>query len=549
MIRKLKPNLLVVSAPHLVFLFLWLNFIRNVKSFGCNTRQKVEQKATQYLFINNRRSSCTSLKASKILSLIPPPLLPPSPPPSLFDVFQDTLNTFVGDVRQIQLDFDTSHVVNLKDQASNLLPKILEMIKNISSSVREHVSPFGHSNMDFSMPDISLDIHSLAMLFQGFEFDSSLKTIGVVSKLQSEILQSYPQLNMFIQLSTDIFSTVSPAYTFFASTIISYALVNAALSQHASSPSHPYPMNKYDALTARAYFDRRPLLATLRGLTVGSRSLQFGLSLVLDQLQEKVDDNEMQRGRELAVLLTRLGPTFIKIGQSLSIRTDLLRPAYIRGLETLQDQVPAFDTKVAKRILEAEWGKPITTVLSDDLSAKPVAAASLGQVYKARLRDSNEEVAIKVQRPDIVEQIALDMYLIRTIGGIVRRLAKLNTDIVGTVDAWGIGFIDELDYIQEAENGEKFSELILETPLRDVVFAPTVLREFTTRSVLVSSWVNGERLDRSISRDVSLICSIAMNTYLTMLLEFGLLRTLKPTHLTVSILGYLTYFAFLNITQ
>ena len=170
-------------------------------------------------------------------------------------------------------------------------------------------------------------------------------------------------------------------------------------------------------------------------------------------------------------------------------------------------------------------GKPITTVLSDDLSAKPVAAASLGQVYKARLRESNEEVAIKVQRPDIMEQIALDMYLIREIGGLVKRVTKLNTDVIGTVDAWGVGFVDELDYIQEAANGEKFSELILGTPLRDVVFAPMVVKEFTTRTVLVSSWVNGDRLDRSDAKDVSVICSIAMNTYLTMLLEFGLLRT------------------------
>ena len=145
------------------------------------------------------------------------------------------------------------------------------------------------------------------------------------------------------------------------------------------------------------------------------------------------------------------------------------------------------------------------------------------------MRETNEEVAIKVQRPDIVEQIALDMYLIREIGGIIKRITKLNTDVIGTVDAWGIGFVDELDYIQEAANGEKFSELILGTPLRDVVFAPIVQREFTTRSVLVSSWVNGERLDRSDSRDVSLICSIAMNTYLTMLLEFGLLRKLTST--------------------
>jgi len=106
------------------------------------------------------------------------------------------------------------------------------------------------------------------------------------------------------------------------------------------------------------------------------QSLQFGLSLLRDKLDDKIADNEEQRGRELAELLTRLGPTFIKVGQSLSIRTDLLSPGYIRGLETLQDQVPAFSTDVAKQILKNEWQQPISAVLVDDLPDKPVAAAS-----------------------------------------------------------------------------------------------------------------------------------------------------------------------------
>lgn len=149
---------------------------------------------------------------------------------------------------------------------------------------------------------------------------------------------------------------------------------------------------------------------------------------------------------------------------------------------------------------------------------------SLGQVYKARLRSTGEEVAIKVQRPNIMEKIALDMHLVREFGALTKRLVKLNSDLVGTVDAWGAGFVDELDYIQEAANGEQFSAQIKETPLKDVVFAPAIINQYTTRSVLVSSWVDGERLDRSSSEDVTVLCSIAMNTYLTMLLELGLLR-------------------------
>lgn len=274
-------------------------------------------------------------------------------------------------------------------------------------------------------------------------------------------------------------------------------------------------------------------MVAARGMDVAWQSLQFGLSLLSDKVQDKMAMNELQRGRELAVLLTRLGPTFIKVGQSLSIRTDLLSPAYIRGLETLQDQVPSFATATAREILQAEWGRPISEVLLDDLTAEPIAAASLGQVYKARLRSSSsseggregDEVAIKVQRPDILVKIALDMHLLRISGALLKRVvSSVNTDLVGTVDAWGAGFVDEIDYIQEGVNGATFSAQIRETPLRDVVFAPHVLTEYSTRKVLVTSWVNGERLDRSNSEDVSVLCSIAMNTYLTMLLELGMLR-------------------------
>lgn len=226
---------------------------------------------------------------------------------------------------------------------------------------------------------------------------------------------------------------------------------------------------------------------------------------------------------ELSQLLTKLGPSFIKIGQSLSIRTDLLSPAYVRGLQTLQDQVPSFPTTIAKQMLEEEWGQPIDNVVSY-ISPEPVAAASLGQVYKATLKENGQEVAIKVQRPDIMNQIALDMHLLREVAPIAKAAFNLNTDIVGTVDTWGAGFVDELDYMQEARNAETFTETIQTTPLTDVVFAPPVVNELSTRKVLTTEWVDGERLDKSAQADVTILCSIAMNTYLTMMLETGLLH-------------------------
>ena len=223
------------------------------------------------------------------------------------------------------------------------------------------------------------------------------------------------------------------------------------------------------------------------------------------------------------MLLTVLGPTFIKIGQSLSIRTDLLSPAYVRGLKSLQDQVPAFPTVEAREIIEGELGQSIDSVFSE-FSPTPVAAASLGQVYRARLKSDGTEVAVKVQRPNIMDQIALDMHLLREIAPVARRSFNLNSDTVGTVDAWGAGFVDELDYISEAENAEYFTESIASTPLSGVVFAPPVVEEFTTGKVLTTEWVLGERLDKSSNEDVTILCSIAMNSYLTMMLETGVLH-------------------------
>jgi predicted unusual protein kinase regulating ubiquinone biosynthesis (AarF/ABC1/UbiB family) len=255
-----------------------------------------------------------------------------------------------------------------------------------------------------------------------------------------------------------------------------------------------------------------------------------------------MQENSEQRGEELAKLLTNLGPTFIKIGQSLSIRTDLLSPAYVRGLKTLQDQVPPFDTQIAKEIIEEELGLTnsggIYSVFSE-FSAQPVAAASLGQVYKARLKSDNREVAIKVQRPNIMNQIALDMHFLRELAPWAKRTFNLNTDIVGTVDAWGVGFVDELDYISEAENAEYFMESIQSTPLKSVVFSPPVIEECTTGKVLTTEWVDGERLDKSSNEDVTILCSIAMNTYLTMMLETGVL------HCDVSL--FCVYFSHCNI--
>lgn len=296
-------------------------------------------------------------------------------------------------------------------------------------------------------------------------------------------------------------------------------------------------MNKYDPVSAKRYFNERVGLVVLRAIEVAIYSGAFLLGLGMDYITGKISSNSDARAMELSILLTKLGPSFIKVGQSLSIRTDLLSPAYVRGLKSLQDQCPPFSTEEARNIIESELGSRIEEIFVK-FPNEPIAAASLGQVYKATISGSGDnndgsgsglerDVAVKVQRPNIMNQIALDMHLIREVAPVIKRTFNLNTDFVGIVDTWGAGFVDELDYIEEAINAKSFTESIQQTPLSGVVFAPPVVDELTTRKVLTTEWVVGERLDKSAKEDISILCSIAMNSYLTMMLETGLLVRIR----------------------
>jgi len=327
---------------------------------------------------------------------------------------------------------------------------------------------------------------------------------------------------------TLIHPDLPPSVTLVITSYITYTVISAILSiGQEPPPNSPYPMNKYDAIGAKKYFDNKFGMVVRRAIEVSILSGTFLLKLASDSISGKLDDNADVRAGELSVLLTKLGPSFIKIGQSLSIRTDLLSPAYVRGLKTLQDQVPPFSTVEAREIIESELGSSIEEIFVE-FPPEPIAAASLGQVYRAKIRGQNGEedrwVAVKVQRPNIMNQIALDMHLIRDVAPFLKRTFNLNTDIVGVVDTWGAGFVDELDYIEEAINAKTFMESIQRTPLSGVVFSPPVVDELTTRKVLTTEWVVGERLDKSAKEDVTILCSIAMNTYLTMMLETGVLH-------------------------
>jgi aarF domain-containing kinase len=151
---------------------------------------------------------------------------------------------------------------------------------------------------------------------------------------------------------------------------------------------------------------------------------------------------------ELRTILTRLGPTFVKIGQGLSTRPDLCPPEYLEELSELQDSLPTFPDEEAFACIERELGFPLDSIYST-ISPSPIAAASLGQVYKARLKYSGQLVAVKVQRPGIEDIIGLDFYLLRGLGYLINKYVDfISSDVVALMDEFARRVYQELNYVQ-----------------------------------------------------------------------------------------------------
>lgn len=429
---------------------------------------------------------------------------------SVFKPLQNVLNQII-DTEKALNNMEHTFVSSVAQNLLNLINAMDNMANSVQSGILSSI-PF--ENLNQVATSSLITFKSIVA-----NIDSSLLSDPTVGPIFGMIQK---QLSALSPIIGSEMAELPPSLGLLATAGVTYVIVSTVLSiGKAPPPSSPYPLGRYDPNAARAYFDQRPLDVVARAVEIAVKSTAFGLALLKDKTNNEWEKNEEKRGLELAQLLTELGPTFIKIGQSLSIRTDLLSPAYVRGLTSLQDQVPPFSTEISRQIIEEELGRSVDDIFSEFTG--PVAAASLGQVYRAKLKDG-KEVAVKVQRPNIMNQIALDMHLLREFAPIAKRYGNLNSDLVGTVDAWGTGFVDELDYIAEAENADFFSESILKTPLKGVVFSPPIIEDCTTGKVLTTEWIIGERLDKSSNEDVTVLCSIAMNTYLTMMLETGVLH-------------------------
>lgn len=279
----------------------------------------------------------------------------------------------------------------------------------------------------------------------------------------------------------------------------------------------PYPRGAYDPVAAQVYYQKHPTLVVRRLLEIVRLSNTFVVNVLLDKyIFNRLEEMEGQRAQQFLELTTQLGPTAIKVGQALSVRPDLISPSYADALSSLQDQVPPFDTSAAKELLLSQLGPAKVSQLK--VPTEPVASASIGQVYQCTTID-NQKVAVKIQRPNVLSEIALDLYIVKEyLAPLWKVVTKTATDLPGLANEWGRGFIAELDYQTEAAATTKFNE---QMKLRELnaVCAPVVVPEYSSKQVLVTEWVDGTRLDDSLQSDVPRLCSVALNAYLVMLLE------------------------------
>jgi aarF domain-containing kinase len=138
--------------------------------------------------------------------------------------------------------------------------------------------------------------------------------------------------------------------------------------------------------------------------------------------------------------------------------------------------------------------------------------ASLGQVYKGRLHETGELVAVKVQRPYVLETVTIDLFIIRHLGLALRKFPQIATDVVGLIDEWAARFFEELDYINEGENGTRFAEM-MRVDLPQVV-VPKTYTKYTSRRVLTTGWIEGEKLSQSTASDVGDLVNVGVICYL-----------------------------------
>ncbi len=282
----------------------------------------------------------------------------------------------------------------------------------------------------------------------------------------------------------------------------------------------PAHMNRYRELAM--------LLARhLRADILGGSGLSAGLGAEFGEGSVDLgSDPEAERARaeELVGELQRMGPTFVKLGQLLSTRGDLLPRSYVESLSALQDDCEPFPFADVEQIVRSELGGRLSRVFVE-FDERPVAAASLGQVHRAVLR-GGRAVAVKVQRPDIRERMADDLEVLGELTDFIdahseqaRRYA-----VSDAFEQFRRALVAELDYLQEAANLKTLREVLADHPL---IVVPRAYDDLTTSRVLTMDFVEGRKVKdvgplTRLDTDLAPLADALFTAYLEQILGAGI---------------------------
>ena len=314
-------------------------------------------------------------------------------------------------------------------------------------------------------------------------------------------------------------------------------------SAHDASLTEPL---RYDPVAIAQHYKSRPFQVGRRIIAIFLPFINFAIGLWWDKQLGHIERNQPRRAIRLREMLTNLGPASIKVGQALSTRPDLVPAVYLDELTKLQDQLPPFPNEIAFRFIEEELGDRPEHIYAE-LSADPIAAASLGQVYKGKLK-TGETVAVKVQRPGLAENITLDLYILRTLASWAGKFfTRIGSDLVGIMDEFGARIFEEMDYTHEGQNAERFAQLY--GHMTDI-YVPRIYWEYTHRRVLTMEWINGVKLTkpdevRAQGGDAAYLVDVGVQCSLRQLLEHGFFHAdPHPGNLLATPDGKLAYLDF-----
>jgi predicted unusual protein kinase regulating ubiquinone biosynthesis (AarF/ABC1/UbiB family) len=238
--------------------------------------------------------------------------------------------------------------------------------------------------------------------------------------------------------------------------------------------------------------------------------------VVADESEETMEPDVAKRAKAFADSLKKMGPTYVKFGQVLSTRPDIVPPEYIAELESLQDQIEPFSFAEVERIVEEELGVRLSKAF-ETFESTPLAAASLGQAHRAVLRDG-AEVVVKVQRPNVRDQVHNELQMFHDIAQALDQHSEIarKLNLVGAIEQAKITLTNELNYLQEARNAEVLRNNLASFPQ---IYIPRVVHDLSTSRVLTTELVRGRKVSKLtplalIDHDYAELAGVLTRAYL-----------------------------------